>query len=113
MSNQNPVLGDMAANIIARNSTGFATVDADLHRQSFVDFVTNKLDVDYHYDGPFTIAIVRSSKTGVVVTCGASKRNAEDPHLPIRGKSLALSRALFNFFKIYNFEVQKIRQAFD
>lgn len=52
--------------------------------------------VEYHVAGNFTTAVLISPEGGEVFT-GVSHKSVEDRPMPIRGRSLALTRALEQF----------------
>ncbi len=51
----------------------------------------------YHGQDDFTVAILQNVNTNVVMAVGVSKRNPTDQRVPLRGRSLALSRAVKEF----------------
>lgn len=65
---------------------------ADLHEE----LVTNYY-VKYYVQDDFTVAALVRRRDHVTDVIGVSKRNTTDPKNPLRGKSLALSRAIRQF----------------
>ncbi len=59
--------------------------------------VLSGLGVQYFQQDDFTVAVLSETVTGKAVAAGVSKRNPTDQPMPLRGRSLALSRAVKEF----------------
>jgi hypothetical protein len=77
--------------------------DLMYHYDSLHSELTNEWNVAYRVQDNFTTAVLFKSVSATAelrtedMFVGVSKRNAEDRNLPIRGRSLALSRAVHAF----------------
>lgn len=102
----NPVVADMAVNVMRRHNPSACEMELELFRA----VVGGRVGVVYFTDGPFTTAVLTGfNKSSSVLGAGSSKRNAADQYLPIRGKALALSRALYTWFTAHKFDINNIQ----
>lgn len=60
----------------------------------FTEELLTKYRVQYYVQDDFTVAALVRLEDRVTTVVGVSKRNITDPKMPLRGKSLALSRAI-------------------
>lgn len=65
-----------------------------LYYADLSDDLLNNYFPKYVIQGDFTVALLCRVKDQVTEFVGVSKRNVRDPRIPLRGKSLALARAI-------------------
>lgn len=62
--------------------------------QEFHDMTTNSVQPQYVQQDDFTVALLNSTANNVTLAVGVSKRNPIDQRSPLRGRALAVSRAV-------------------
>lgn len=95
-----PDLGEVAINVWNRRYSNGSSTRNDYAPPD--EFVHGVRSVDYHTQGLFTAAIVtvenRYTENVPKMYVGIAKRNPCDRNVPIRGRALALQRALDEVF---------------
>lgn len=62
--------------------------------QEFHDMTTSSVQPQYVQQDDFTVALLNSTANNVTLAVGVSKRNPIDQRSPLRGRALAVSRAV-------------------
>lgn len=91
MRNTTPDFNSVTRNTADRALTQLKKVDM---LPSIAEYITDHLVAVYTSQGDFTVALLMDKRNKQVYTLGVSKRNPDDRFNPLRGKCLALSRAV-------------------
>lgn len=62
--------------------------------KEFHDLTVSAVVPQYVQQDDFTVALLNSTSSGVTLAVGVAKRNPIDARMPLRGRALAVSRAI-------------------
>lgn len=91
---RNPNYADVVTGTVGRvlEQGGYATYP--MFNPCVEETILTQYIPEYHMQDDFTVALLIRVDGGQTRVLGVSKRNAEDAKSPLRGKSLAVSRAV-------------------
>jgi len=93
---RNPDYQSVVAGVVQRVFEKEQKLTYDETQRVITTLLDGGVQPTYHQQGDFTLATLLGPN-GTMVAFGISKRNPTDQKLPLRGRALALSRAVHQF----------------